>query len=796
MTPERWREVRQIVHEASELGDARSAFVEARCGVDDTLRQDVERLLTALEQAGDFLEPPARGEEPGAGSRIGPYVIVHESARGGMGVVYQAARCDDYSQRVAIKLVKLEIETESLTRRFREERQALAMLSHPHIARLLDGGTTNDQRPYLVMEWVEGRVVTDYCAEEHLSLRPRLEIFLGICDAVAHAHRNLVVHRDLKPSNILITADGSPKLLDFGIAKILSPGGVASQQTMLAGHARALTPDYASPEQVRGEAVTTATDIYSLGAVLYELMCGSRAHRLATRTAPEIERVVCEQPVSKPSRETGVEGLPADELAGDLDNIILKALEKDPLCRYRTVEEFAGDIRSFLAGRPVSARPHSFWYTASKFLQRNKLAAAAGAVVVASLAAGALLALWQAGIAQAERRIAERRFELARNVAGPVLFEIHDAISNLAGTTKARELLLSRSVQYLDALSAESGSSAALQRDLAAGYERIAELEGSSGLSNLGRREDARAHLNKALALREHALALDPGSAQAARDLAQTHRAIAGLGGGEEALRRGEASLAIINRLLERGPQSKELLSDRAKSEFYVGRGYAGLKRWGDAAVHYRNALAADEASGTGDVALYRRSLGSVLIQADDLEGALQEYQKAASLDEQHVRANPSNGRAKLDLSYDYSDWALILGRLKRPAGAAAHYGRVVAIREEMRAADRRDARAANGLVSGLWRLGNALADSGDRSGSEAAFQRAVGAGESAAAAFPGLGAQALADACWAYASAYREKWADCTKAKPWLLRTRALRLQLKGDLGEVDEAIAACGGH
>jgi eukaryotic-like serine/threonine-protein kinase len=313
-----------------------------------------------------------------------------------------------------------------------------------------------------------------------------------VLSAVAHAHRNLVVHRDLKPSNIVITSDGEPKLLDFGIAKIFSAGEDAAPETASLDGARILTPDYASPEQVRGNSMNTATDIYSLGAVLYELLTGARAHQFASRTGAEIEAVICTKEVSRPSAI-------APELEGDLDNILLKALEKDPDRRYAHVEEFASDIRRHLEGHPILARPASPWYRAGKFARRNELAVAMASAVAIALAVGLFVSLWQARVARRQCEIAERRFELAREVAGSLLFEVHDAIEELAGSSKAREVLVNRSLKYLDALSQEARSSPALQRDLASGYERASMLQGGTGTTNLGRTDAALASLQKAI---------------------------------------------------------------------------------------------------------------------------------------------------------------------------------------------------------------------------------------------------------------------------------------------------------
>ncbi|WP_321477806.1 serine/threonine-protein kinase [uncultured Paludibaculum sp.] len=311
MTAERWRRVREILHVAMPLAqEQRAQCVEESCAGDGELRADVERMLAAMEAAGDFLEPAVQEPLLRRDSKVGPYVILDDAVRGGMGLVYKAVREDDYRQLVALKMVRPEIETGVLLARFRQERQVLALLNHPNIAHLLDGGTTADGRPYLVMEWVDGTPITEYCTGQHLPLRSRLKLFLIVCQAVAHAHGNLVVHRDLKPSNILITPEGVPKLLDFGIAKLLSVEGDETGWGLTQAGTRALTPDYASPEQVRGDPPSTSSDVYSLGAVLYELLAGAKPHRFTARTAAEMERVVCTEDVVRPSTAAGEPDIP------------------------------------------------------------------------------------------------------------------------------------------------------------------------------------------------------------------------------------------------------------------------------------------------------------------------------------------------------------------------------------------------------------------------------------------------------------------------------------------------------
>ena len=782
MTAERWAQVREILYAAAEMdGLARARYVQESCGQDASLLEEVELLLAAHEQSTAFLEPLTSPSIHPPDTKIGPYRILSEAGRGGMGVVYHAARDDDYRQEVALKLVKREMESDFLLARFRQERQALALLNHPNIARLLDGGSTPEGRPYLVMEWVEGKPITEHCRANALGLRQRLDLFLEICNAVAHAHRNLVVHRDLKPSNILITADGRPKLLDFGIAKIFAPSFEGDAETMTMAGARLLTPDYASPEQVRGEPATTATDIYSLGAVLYEILTGSRAHRLETRTPSEIERVVCVQDVARPSAVEDLAGIPTAALRGDLDNIVLKALEKEPARRYSHVEELAADIRRYIEGRPVLARPGSLWYRASKFTRRNKLAVGAALAVVVALATGLVLALWEARVAHQEREIAERRFELARQVAGSLLYEVHDGIEDLAGATPARELLLRRSLQYLDALSKEAGSSVPLQRDLANGYERAAILQGAPGMANLGSSQSARRTMQNALALRQRVLATNPRSVDFRRELARTHREFVSLSKDKDMLPHAQASLALIEKLRLERPDDTTLLSEQALSEHSVAFALTMAARYPEAIAYYRSALSHSAFSDSSDVALYRKRLGALLIKTDSLTEALGEYRAAATVDEQRVRENPADARAQMDLSYDYSDRAYILRLMKNHKEAVDLYRKAKKIRVNMAAADRRDLRAAGALASVSWRLGQALADAGDRKNSQAEFLNAVRGAESMVATFPdqGIGKRSLADACYWFGFAWKHNWRSCPNGRIWLTRGRDLYREL-----------------
>ncbi|HKQ73771.1 MAG TPA: protein kinase [Blastocatellia bacterium] len=432
MTPERLLNVQKAYVAVAGLEPSRRAAVLADiCAGDDDLREQVERLLDLREEAEGFLETPppelrfAGSPDSFVGKRVGPWRLVSEIGRGGMGVVYQAARADDaFQKQVAVKMVWMAPGSAELVNRFRREREILAALDHPNIARLLDGGATEEGLHYLVLEFVAGMPITDYCNERRLSINDRLRLFRQVCEAVQYAHRNLVIHRDLKPGNIFVTADGSVKLLDFGIAKLLNldDQSSASQQTL-----HLMTLDYASPEQVRGEAITTSGDIYSLGVTLYKLLTGHRPYQVKTSSLHEMARVICEEEPEAPSAhvakpqnfaEGGVEKL-RRRLKGDLDNIVLMALRKEAARRYSSAEQLSEDIGRFLEDRPVIARKSTLRYRAVKYAHRHPLRMAFTSFLAIALVATTITVFIRARAAEGEARRERRRlYEAQMRQAG------------------------------------------------------------------------------------------------------------------------------------------------------------------------------------------------------------------------------------------------------------------------------------------------------------------------------------------------------------------------------------------
>lgn len=433
MEPERWRQIEDLFHTALDCEPGRRAvFLDSACAGDASLRKEIESLLSSYEK-GSFTETLAfvegiklleeNEDRSHAGQNIGPYRVIRKIGQGGMGAVYLAARADRaFQKEVAIKLIQRGQDTEDVIRRFRCERQILASLDHPNITRLLDGGTTEDALPYFVMEYIQGQPIDTYCDAHKLGTTERLRLFQDVCAAVHYAHQHLVIHRDLKSGNILVTAEGVPRLLDFGIAKLLGSEPAVADPTVTI--ARRMTPLSASPEQVRGRNITTASDVYSLGVLLYKLLTGHSPYRLAGRSPEEIERAICEEVPEKPSIVIGrPEELQADEgiiprsvsetregtpdklrrrLCGDLDNIVLMALRKEPQRRYVSAEQFSQDITRHLEKLPVIARPDTAGYRAAKFVARHKAGVAAAVLLVLSLTAGIAATAWQAKVAVAE----------------------------------------------------------------------------------------------------------------------------------------------------------------------------------------------------------------------------------------------------------------------------------------------------------------------------------------------------------------------------------------------------------
>jgi non-specific serine/threonine protein kinase/serine/threonine-protein kinase len=611
MSPDRWNELKRIFDAVVDLSPSGQVLaLDSACRDDLELRRELEKMLAADASTMLDTSPLAHfANDTGsyrADTKIGRYRILHEVGRGGMGAVFAAVRDDgEFEQKVAVKVIKSGLSTQAIVRRFRRERQILASLEHPHIARLLDGGMTEEGLPFYVMEFVEGVPLDEYCRDAELGVAERLELFRQVCAAVSYAHIRLVVHRDLKPSNILVTAGGQVKLLDFGISEVLAreeDDGGRHTVTQLG----LMTPDYASPEQFRGEPATTATDVYSLGVVLFQLLTGCLPYDLSGLRLDQMLKRVCEAEPPRPStvsaRQRGLLPAPAARtpttdarLKGDLDNIILKALRKEPEHRYASVEQFSEDLVRHLKGLPVSARPATFGYKAEKFIRRNRAAVVLSALVLLTLVGGIATTAWQAVRAERERKLAQKRFEQARDLANSLVFKYHDAIANLPNSSPVRELLLKDASVYLDELAQDADGDPALLREVALAHAKLGDIQGKPHSASVGNTAGAIEHYEKAAALFETVARNAPASQRmrANQDLLSIYKSLstALARAGEGAERREELlklRLSIIGKLLAEQPDNFALRIELAHTHLSVGKrvfdyGFAeGLRYYSD----------------------------------------------------------------------------------------------------------------------------------------------------------------------------------------------------------------------
>jgi len=558
----RWTKVGEIFDAALALpAERRADYLRDSCGGDRELETDVRSLLASHDAAGEFLEPAKAGlampgataagaplpGTPAAGQMIGSWKIIRPLAEGGMGIVYLVERQDgQYQQRGALKFIRHGLATEDMVRRFKRERQILATLDHPNMARLLDGGTTPEGLPWLVMEYVEGVPLYQWCSDHAPTLRDRLRLFITLCGSVEAAHRRLILHRDIKPGNVLVSSDGAPRLLDFGVAKIFSPDGIAPESELTTLQAP-LTPEYASPEQLRGDMVSTSSDVYSLGVLLYELITGARPYPTRSEGQAELLRTVLEKDPVRPStavagtsagtgriaaapaKEATTRGLPSPPaggaaalgraLSGDLDNIVLKALSKETTRRYGSVDALASDLRRYLDGRPVEARPSTWRYRTSKFVRRNRAGVVMGSVALLAILVGATFALWNAARARHDRAVAEKRLRDVTAMASTVLWDVNEGLATIPGTTPLREQVVDMTTKYLNEIAAEGVQDTALVRTLADAFDKLGTVQGYEWSANVGRTQEGYRSLKKAYELREQLHRANPAHEEYKLDL-------------------------------------------------------------------------------------------------------------------------------------------------------------------------------------------------------------------------------------------------------------------------------------
>jgi eukaryotic-like serine/threonine-protein kinase len=709
MTPRQWIEVDEILKNVLELPQPEQlACVASKCDGRPDLRSEVESLLRAHYASETFLEPHPHTHE---GRRIGPYLLLEEIGAGGMGTVYRARREDEnFKQEVAVKLMRtsLEIRPEAV-RRFLDERQILAALAHPNIARLLDGGYTPEGTPYIVMEYVAGTPITDYCVRNELDLKARLRLFLQLAAGVQFAHQHLVIHRDIKPANILVTGEGIPKLLDFGIAKLLDPQAAGADTTV-----RPFTPDYASPEQVRGTAMSTASDVYSLGVLLYELVAGRRPYQLAGTPLDQAIETIC---LNDPARPSTV----SQEVPEDLDAIVMKALRKEPESRYASVREFAEDVDRYLDFRPVLARQGTYRYVARKFVRRHRVGAIIAAAACVLLAISAALVIRESQVARFERDRAQRRFNEVRHLAHSVIFDLQDKVAALPGSTPVRKELIASAIGYVDRLAKEASGDPGLQQELAEAYMRIGEVQGG-GNENLGDQQGALESFQKAEQIARGLAAAQP-SFGTRKLLIETRRGIGRIYRDTTDRARSEAylneTLAMARSIEKQYSGTDEAATLLAKSLYDMasqGRDSRYLDYQLEALPIFEQLLRADPADPKRqrNVALSHKFVAGYWLAANDIPRALPYLKRALELDEARVANSPGDQGAKLDLTFDYSQFGEYYEGKKDLPTAIEYQRKTLAIRKDLAASDPRDVWKQKRLAWALQRTAGLLIQTHD----------------------------------------------------------------------------------
>ncbi|HEY7096979.1 MAG TPA: protein kinase [Terriglobales bacterium] len=787
MTPERWEQVKEVFNVAIDLDpDTRSGYLDKACAGAPYLRKEVESLLENYLQAGNLMENPAHitsnvegvsEQDAWVGRHIGPYLTIAKIGQGGMGAVYRAVRVDDhYLKQVAIKIVRGGLVTGQHLRRFKNERQIMASLDHPNIARLLDGGATEEGLPYLVMEYIEGQDIDAFCDSNHLNTVARLKLFQQVCSAVQYAHQNLIIHRDLKPGNILVTAAGTPKLLDFGIAKLLDPELFFQTIDPAATMFKAMTPEFASPEQVRGEPISTASDVYSLGVILYRLLTGHPPYNVDSAAPLEMIRAITESEPEKPStvidrvrevtNRTGEvvqltpesvsssrEGRPAilrRRLAGDIDNIVLKVLRKEPGRRYASAEQLSDDIGRYLEGLPIYARPDTIPYRTGKFIRRHKTSVAAAALVFITLIGGIITTMREARIAEQQRARAERRFNDVRKLARDLMLDIHDSIQYLPGSTPARKLIVQDALAYLDSLAKESEDDPSLQRELATAYEKVGDVQGLETRSNLGDTAGALSSFQKSLAIRKQLLAQNPSDPQSKSDLAEAYDKLGNIlgqmGHKDQALSSLGQALEIRKKLAEASPSDMMAQYNLANAYDSLGDVYADQNELDRSLEMVRLSLGIFEMllvkdpqneRYRRDTSIERKKVGGIFEEQGNFESALEHYNQSLTNDEAVAAANPNDSLAQRDLSIDYSSIGDVYLRKGEHSNALKYYRKAEAIDEASAIADPKDAWARKYVVYNNKRIGDALLKLGDRGGAEAAYGKAIAEAEARAKTDP-----------------------------------------------------------
>ncbi len=715
----RWEQIKQILHDASEMPVAsRKTFVEKASGGDADLIAEVESLLASFDEADDFLEdaPIRLGKFPESlddsleGRWIGEYHVKTLIAKGGMGSVYLVEKqMDGVPMQAALKVIHFSGNQDYLARRFRLERQILARLAHENILRLIDGGVTSDGLPYIVTEYLDAQDLEEWLSETKPSLTARLELFMRICDGAAYAHRNLIVHGDLKPSNILVTRDGVPKLVDFGIARLLqgkeTTDPTETQATMTITMNGALTPWWASPEQLRGEPLSIESDCYELGRILFFLLCGKVPFDFTGLTTHEILDRLKQHLAPKPSSVSG-----DARLIGDLDNITRKALEFEREQRYRGADALANDIEGHLQSRPVSARPHTYAYRLQKFVRRNR-----GLVLMASSASVALtlaiaMAFYEAQQARKNYESAREKFFQLRSLANTLVFEADDALAHLPGATPVRARLVKSALGYLDELSRQDGKDERLKEELAGAYEKIGDIQGRPGAQNLGQVEEALKSYRKSENLREEirrqskkALEFQAATEHLAESYSRISATLRTTGDTNDALGYERKALGIRQALFDGDPadvgRKRALagnLTTLSGSLSQMGD-WVGVMQTRSEALKMFEEIAALNPANPGDqrsLGLALARMGSIELHENRLVESLAHYQRALQVDLGVLAQEPSNVQYQLTAGMSHTNAGSILHRLGRCPEALEQYREGRLLYEAVTKADEREVRS------------------------------------------------------------------------------------------------------
>ncbi len=662
MNQDRLNKVRELFDEASNLSaDERELFLNQKCGDDIELKKEILSLINSLDSIKDFLEEPltivqqnkSSFTDPYIGKQIGNYLIEGEAGVGGMGIVYNGKRNDkEFEQKVAIKILKHGITSEYLLKRFQIERQTLANLQHPNIARLLDGGRTADGLPYLVMEFIDGIPITEYCNQKILSIEEKLKLFREVCSAVQYAHQNLIIHRDLKPGNILVTKDGYPKLLDFGIVKLIDEELSESDEGLTRLGIWHLTPEYASPEQIKGEKITTASDIYSLGVLLYQILTGFQPYKISNNSPTSISKIITDEIILKPSEKLKQTTSLADEskilleknyknLKGDLDNIVLKAMHKDPRRRYVSVEQFSEDIRRYLVGLPVLAEKDTAGYRLKKFIQRHKVGFVSSVGFIVLLLASLIAIILQANIATKERdnaKLEAQKVETVNKFLQDMLSSVDP--TEIGRDVKVYDVLRRSAINVEKGFKDQPGIEAAIQKTI------------GRTLTNLGEYDQAKPHLERSLLLNESVYGKQSNQAsESIYELAFFYHWVGDLKTADSLYKK---SLKIFR---SNKTVSKRILANTLND-------YGVLKydiaEYNESEKMYReslNILLENFGEKDGDVASLYNNLANVMQQKNDIDGAEKYFNKALQLNIELLGENRPEVSANYNnLAYIYID--------------------------------------------------------------------------------------------------------------------------------------------